>query len=95
MPITPGPQVMEMIRSEPESAQVPIIFLTGNSDRQSVMKVMAMKPQGYLLKTMDKYQIMDSIDTFFETQKWKMLRYEELIQKNGIAIDCGAVIMLV
>ncbi|MBQ3842366.1 MAG: response regulator transcription factor [Ruminiclostridium sp.] len=71
MPITPGPQVMEMIRSEPESAQVPIIFLTGNSDRQSVMKVMAMKPQGYLLKTMDKYQIMDSIDTFFETQKWK------------------------
>ena len=71
MPITPGPQVMEMIRSEPNSAHIPIIFLTGKSDRESVMTVMALKPQGYLLKTMSKEQIMESIDHFFETKKWK------------------------
>lgn len=71
MPITPGTQVMEMIRSEPDSARIPIIFLTGNSDRESVMKVMALKPQGYLLKSMNRDQIMDSIDNFFKTQKWK------------------------
>ena len=71
MPITPGPQVMEMIRSEPNSAQIPIIFLTGKDDRESVMKVMSLRPQGYLLKTMTKGQIMTSVDHFFETRKWK------------------------
>lgn len=71
MPITPGPQVMEMIRSEPNSAQIPIIFLTGKADRESVMTVMALKPQGYLLKSMSKEQIMESVDHFFETSKWK------------------------
>ncbi len=35
MPITTGPQIMEMIRSEPNSAGIPIIFLTGKSDRES------------------------------------------------------------
>lgn len=71
MPITSGPQVMEMIRSEPESADIPIIFLTGNSDRESVMRVMALKPQGYLLKNMDRSQIIETVDNFFKTQRWK------------------------
>ena len=71
MPITPGPQVMEMIRSEHSAAEIPIIFLTGKSDRESVMTVMALKPQGYLLKTMSKEEIMGSVDHFFENRKWK------------------------
>ena len=71
MPITPGPQVMEMIRSEHNAAEIPIIFLTGKSDRESVMTVMALKPQGYLLKTMGKEEIVEAVDHFFETKKWK------------------------
>ncbi|MBQ9482676.1 MAG: response regulator [Ruminiclostridium sp.] len=71
MPITPGPQVMEMIRSEHNAAEIPIIFLTGKSDKESVMNVMALKPQGYLLKSMSKEEIIESVDHFFETKKWK------------------------
>ncbi len=71
MPITPGPQVMEMIRSEHNASEIPIIFLTGKSDRESVLTVMALKPQGYLLKTMSKEEIVEAVDHFFETKKWK------------------------
>lgn len=71
MPITSGPQVMEMIRSEPNSEGIPIIFLTGKSDKESVMRVMALKPQGYMLKSMSKEQILETIDNFFKTKKWK------------------------
>ena len=71
MPITPGPQVMEMIRSEHNAAEIPIIFLTGKSDRESVMRVMALKPQGYLLKSMSKEEILEAVGHFFETKKWK------------------------
>ncbi len=69
MPITPGPQIMEMIRSEPNSAGIPIIFLTGKSDRESVMNVMRLKPQGYLLKSLSKEEIIAAVDQFFTTRK--------------------------
>lgn len=71
MPITPGPQVMEMIRSEHDAKEIPIIFLTGKSDKESVMTVMALKPQGYLLKSTKKEDIMAAVDHFFETKKWE------------------------
>ncbi len=73
MPITPGPQVLEMIKSEPNSAQIPVIFLTGKADRESVVSVMHLKPDGYLLKSMSKEKIMESVDRFFETKKWNDL----------------------
>ena len=74
MPITPGPQVLEMIRSEPASAGIPVIFLTGKADRESVTNVMRLKPQGYLLKTMKKQDILDSVNHFFVTKEWKSMQ---------------------
>lgn len=70
MPITPGPQVMEMIRSEFNYRDIPIIFLTGKSDRESIMNVMRLKPQGYFLKSMPRDEIVGSIDKYFEEHRW-------------------------
>ncbi len=72
MPTTPGPQIMEMIKSEPNFAKIPIIFLTGKSDRESVMRVMALKPDGYILKTMGKNDIVAAVNRFFDSQKAQM-----------------------
>ena len=73
MPVTSGPQVMEMIKSEPTTDSIPIIFLTGKSDRESVMKVLALKPEGYLLKSMDRDALVSEVDKFFESVKYKSL----------------------
>ena len=70
MPVVDGKQVLEMIRSEHEFADIPVIFLTSKGDRESVMKVMALKPEGYLLKTMEPAQIIKSVNDFFEKQKY-------------------------
>jgi len=69
MPIADGKQVMKMIRSEMEFADIPIIFLTGKGDRESVLEVMALKPEGYLLKTMRPNEIIQAVDDFFVRQK--------------------------
>ncbi len=74
MPVTPGPQVMEMIRQEHTADDIPIIFLTAKSDTDSVISVMQLRPQGYLLKSMSKEEIVAQVDHFFETNKWKNLR---------------------
>ena len=69
MPICDGKQVLEMIRSEKDFADIPVIFLTSKGDKESVMNVMALKPEGYLLKTMEPYQIVKAVNEFFEKRK--------------------------
>ena len=70
MPIVNGKQVLEMIRSELDFADVPVIFLTGKDDRESVLSVMEMKPEGYLLKSLQPEQIVQAVDNFFAHKKW-------------------------
>ena len=71
MPITSGVQVLEMIKSAPHTEKIPVIFLTGRSDRESVTDALRLKPDGYLLKTMGKEEIVASVDNFFITKIWK------------------------
>ncbi|WP_026759822.1 response regulator [Selenomonas ruminantium] len=73
MPVTSGPQVLEMIRSESKVDSIPVIFLTGKGDRESVMKVLALKPDGYLLKSMERPKLIAAIDDFFEKRKYQKL----------------------
>ena len=69
MPVVDGSQVLEMIRTETEFSDVPVIFLTSKNDKESILKVMALKPEGYLLKTMEPDRIVQEIHNFFEKRK--------------------------
>lgn len=69
MPICDGKQALEMIRSETDMANTPVFFLTGRGDKESVKNVVALKPDGYLLKTMPEEKIKRSIDDFFAKGK--------------------------
>ena len=69
MPVTSGPQILEMIRSEVSTQSIPVIFLTGKDDVKSVAKVLALKPEGYLLKTLSKSKLLEELAKFFENQK--------------------------
>ena len=72
MPVIDGSQVLEMIRTETEFCDIPVIFLTGKNDKESIMKVLELKPEGYLLKSMEPQKIIQEIDNFFEKQKYVM-----------------------
>ena len=65
MPLIDGAKVLEMIRSKPKIANIPVIFLTGKNDVDSVKNVMGLKPARYLLKTNNKENILQSLDNFF------------------------------
>lgn len=73
MPVVDGKQVLQMIRSETEFSDIPVIFLTSKSDKQSVMEVMSLKPEGYLLKTMPAAEIIKTVDEFFERKRLSQL----------------------
>ena len=65
MPIVSGKTIFEMIRSEADFASIPVIFLTGQNDKQTIMEVLELKPDGYLLKSMEPGEIIKAVDDFF------------------------------
>ncbi len=68
MPVCKGSQILEMIRSEKDFADIPVIFLTSRVDRESVKKVVELKPQGYLSKSLTPDLVKKEVDQFFEKQ---------------------------
>lgn len=69
MPILNGPQFLSMIRARERLRAIPVIFLTGKSDRETVMNVMNAKPQGYILKSTPSEEILAKLDAFFEGRR--------------------------
>ena len=68
MPVCTGSQVLEMIRAEKDFEDIPVIFLTGRADGESVKKVLALKPAGYLIKSLKPEEIKKNIDGFFKNK---------------------------
>ncbi|MDE7204142.1 MAG: response regulator [Lachnospiraceae bacterium] len=66
MPVCNGAQVLEMIRAEEDFADIPVIFLTNRVDREIVKKVLELKPEGYLSKSLQPAYVKREIDHFFE-----------------------------
>lgn len=71
MPVTTGPQVLEMLRSEKATESIPVMFLTNKSDKDSVLNVVGLKPERYLLKTMKPMDLVNELKDFFEKEKGK------------------------
>ncbi|MBO6215101.1 MAG: response regulator, partial [Lachnospiraceae bacterium] len=69
MPITSGPQVLEMLRTDPDMKSIPVMFLTIKADKHSVLTGLSLKPESYLLKTMPKKDLLKNIDDFFMKQR--------------------------
>ncbi len=69
MPVCDGSQVLEMIRAEEDFADIPVFFLTGRVDKETVKKVIALKPTGYLVKTQNLSEIKKGIDNYFAGKK--------------------------
>ena len=68
MPVVDGSQVLEMIRSEPATKDTPVIMLTAKDDKESVMKVLELKPEKYLLKSMPPHMWVREIDDYFRSK---------------------------
>ena len=65
MPGLSGLDVLQMLRAEPETATIPVIFLTGTDDKKTVMSILSAKPAGYLLKSMPPAVLVQNVDDFF------------------------------
>lgn len=61
MPVENGASVLRKIRSNSRTANLPVVFLTGVTDGRKIQEVMALKPQGYLLKPIEMEKLSSTI----------------------------------
>lgn len=61
MPEEDGPTVLVKLRENETTRNIPVIFLTGVTDRRKIQEVLLLKPQGYLLKPIDRKKLKEAI----------------------------------
>ena len=69
MPFCDGRHVLEMLRSEKEFSDIPVIFLTSRDDQESVKNVLSLNADGYLLKYLKPADIKKRIDGYFSRKE--------------------------
>lgn len=62
MPELDGKAVMEKLQEDEELCDIPIVFLTSAATKDVVMKLLALKPAGYILKPTDSAALFKIID---------------------------------
>ncbi len=58
MPVVDGPQVFQMLKQEEKTKDIPVVFLTGNGTMEAVSRVMGLKPDGYILKSTTRNNLL-------------------------------------
>ena len=62
MPQMDGPTVLEQLHTNPETKDIPVLFLTGASEKDKIQKALSLNPQGYLLKPVDQETLLKRIE---------------------------------
>lgn len=66
MPGMDGPQTLKKIRGTPNGKNVPVIFLTGNSEKDMVMSALSLRPSGFLVKPVKQDELIEKIEEAME-----------------------------
>ncbi len=61
MPGESGPDVLEKLHDNEATRAIPVVFLTGITEKKKIQKALVLKPQGYLLKPIDHEKLMRTI----------------------------------
>lgn len=65
MPEENGEEVFRRIKATEKVRNIPVVFLTGVTDRERIQGVLALKPQGYLLKPIDTERLSAKLEEIF------------------------------
>ena len=63
MPGENGADVLKKIRDNEATSNLPVIFLTGITEKEKIHKVLSFKPQGYLLKPVEREKLLQIISS--------------------------------
>ena len=64
MPGEDGPSTFKTLRKNKDLDSIPIVFLTGVTEKEKIKEALILMPQGYLLKPIDKDMLIGTVEKF-------------------------------
>jgi len=77
MPDIDGYEAIKSLKADERYSNIPVIFLTGNSDRESVVKGLSLGAVDYVIKPFSEAKLIESIDTHLNPKKSKDMNQDE------------------
>lgn len=68
MPVVDGARIFYLLKQSNKTKDIPVIFISGVSDKEKILKVASLKPAGYLLKPVEKDNLLNTINTVLQTE---------------------------
>ena len=65
MPMFNGAAVLKIIKSREATKDIPVYFLTGQTDKNTVMECLSLKPAGYIIKPVAKDALLAKMKEAF------------------------------
>ena len=65
MPMNNGAAVLKIIKSREATKNIPVFFLTGQTDKATVMECLSLNPAGYIVKPVAKDALLAKLDAVF------------------------------
>ncbi len=66
MPGLSGLETFDLLKKNSRAGLIPVIFLTAKDDRETVMKVLSVHPEKYILKSLSGTEILQVLYDFFK-----------------------------
>lgn len=63
MPDMSGKETFEWLKDMDVTKDIPVLFLTGVSDKEYVEEVLRLRPQGYLLKPVEQNRLFEALQS--------------------------------
>lgn len=68
MPMYNGAAVLKIIKSREATKEIPVFFLTGQTDKTTVMECLSLNPAGYIVKPVAKDALLAKLESVFAGQ---------------------------
>ena len=66
MPGENGPAVLEQLRANEATKDIPVVFLTGVTETKKIQEALMLKPQSYLLKPVNREKLLSTIESLIQ-----------------------------
>jgi CRP-like cAMP-binding protein len=90
MPVLDGYSVLHLLSKNPETENIPFIFLTAKADRSDFRKGMEMGADDYITKPFDDVDLLNAIESRFKKMEMLEKKYSKNIEGlNNLVRDVG------
>jgi len=98
MPGLDGYETAKVIKENPKSTKIPIIFLSANANKESIRKGFENGGEDYITKPFDEYELQHRVKTHVELYLVKLKLQDEvdetknLLEQYKVAVDIGSLV---